>query len=518
MRRALLLVALLGAARVVAAQAPIVDSIAIVTDDIFAADESSNVLFDLANLLHVKTRTSIVRRELLFRAGEPYDADAVAETGRNLRALRIFRDVTIDSLRVNGRLVVRVHTSDGWSTSLNVGGGSTGNQFTWNLGLVESNLLGTATRVGVDYRKEVDRTAWRLSGTVPRLGASRVRLDGFYDALSDGSRWRANGGVPFRAYEDRMSVVVAADGGNHRRLVYRDGVLDQSWWYRADGVHAVGALAVRRSGTGYLRLGVGAQVRHHELVFQPDTSVPPAVTPDSVFGAVGIVADWLVARYQVVRHFNGFGREEDLDLSTGLAGGLWAAPAAFGYGEDGIGFEAHARTGVPFGPNFMRLEARASGRLIAGGIDTATVVGTLTVGLRPLPRQSTVLYVRAGAEQRPVPSREFELGGRQGGPRAFQAYSFTGDRMLWGTLEHRWFITDDLFHLMGIGLASFVDWGGAWYHDEAPRRGGDVGLGVRFGPSRASGLNVGRFDVAWRFGDGVGTDRWVLSFGNAYTF
>ncbi len=55
----------------------------------------------LANALHIQTRAVTVRRELLFRPGEPYDSASVAESERNLRSLGIFRRVTIDSVRTD---------------------------------------------------------------------------------------------------------------------------------------------------------------------------------------------------------------------------------------------------------------------------------------------------------------------------------------------------------------------------------------------------------------------------------
>ena len=76
---------------------PVVRAVEIVRYDIFAPSEASNFAARAANGLHFTTRAGVVRRELLFRAGEPYDSARVAETARNLRFLSIFRAVTIDT-------------------------------------------------------------------------------------------------------------------------------------------------------------------------------------------------------------------------------------------------------------------------------------------------------------------------------------------------------------------------------------------------------------------------------------
>ncbi len=115
---------------------PVIDTIVVITHNVFSAEEArSNTLFRVANAIRFTTRTSVARRELLFKQGEVYDSANVAESERNLRALGIFRDAVIDSSTVDGKLVVTVQTFDGWSTQLNLNGRFTGGTFTWAAGL-----------------------------------------------------------------------------------------------------------------------------------------------------------------------------------------------------------------------------------------------------------------------------------------------------------------------------------------------------------------------------------------------
>ena len=90
--------------------------------------------------------------------------------------------------------------------------------------------------------------------------------------------------------------------------------------------------------------------------------------------------------------------------------------------------------------------------------------------------------------------------------------------MVWGSLEHRVFAVDEVAGLLGIGFAAFIDYGGAWFRDEPRRMGGDVGLGLRLGTTRSAGPNVGRIDLAYKFGHGIDGKRWVVSFGRGFAF
>jgi outer membrane protein assembly factor BamA len=132
-------------------------------------------------------------------------------------------------------------------------------------------------------------------------------------------------------------------------------------------------------------------------------------------------------------------------------------------------------------------------------------------------RQSTGLAVQLGMQDSPPPGGEFDLG-FEVPLRAFDPHAFVGTRVAWATFEHRWFAWDNILGLLAIGFAGFADYGGAWYEAQDPRSGGDVGVGIRIGTSMASVPRLARLDLAYRFGDGVGDQRWRVSFGGAFPF
>jgi hypothetical protein len=520
-RPALLCLLLVVAAPSLRAQAPAIDTVIVVTHDVFdAAEVGRSPLFAVANAVRFKTRPEIVRRELLFRAGEPYDSARVAETERNLRALGLFRYVRIDTTRINQKLAAVVETRDGWTTELQLNARSTGGEFTWSAGLVERDFLGMAAAVGAQYRHDPDRTAVTLLANWNRVLGTRLLAAGSYDDRSDGRIGNWSLGLPFRAFADRRSLEMSGEAGRHRVLQFRDGDSVDAVQRRALKLRLSGALAPYTGGRGYLRTGFVAQLKREAYVRSADTLLP---VPDSVSGAVGAQLDWRRARFLVVNHYNGFARDEDIDLSTRVRLATWVAPAAFGYAQGGVGPELDLQTGAAAGKAFLRLEVQANGLFTADGLDSGRVWSGLTLAARVASRHATILHVEAGMRQGMPPGSEIDLGHGLG-PRAFDSHAFTGTRSAWATLEHRWFAVDEVLHLLGIGFAGFVDFGGAWYANEPARAGGDVGLGLRLGATRATGANVGRLDLSYRFGDewsfadGASGHRWVLSLGRSYAF
>lgn len=494
---------------------PVIDSVALISRNVFDPDEAAkSFLFRLMNAYHIRTQPFVVRQELLFGEGQPWDSAAAAETARNLRALGLFRAVRVDTTRVAGRLVARVNTADAWTTTVQMEAQSTGGQLEWGLGLKEKNLLGTGTLGRVKFRHKVDRNELTVEGSQNRLLGTRARVHLRYDFLSDGNQGVWTFGVPFRAFAERQAVEFPGALAMRRELQFRDGQVFREFWRRMVRQNVSAAYAPAANELGFVRVGFLGQLKRDEYLAIADTAL---AVPDTVRAAMGGFVEYARARFKVTRYYLAFRRDVDVDLSTRLRVETWLAPAAFGYDRTGIGPRVAFQAALPFGPNFARVQIEANGLFTGAGLDSGQVHATLDLVSQLIPRSATVLHVEAGAQEGVAPGREIDLG-LGVGPRAFAAHAFAGTRSVWGTIEQRFFVVDAFLDLFGIGFAAFLDYGGAWFPDQGPRAGGDAGVGLRLSSTRAGDVTVGRLDLSYRFGEGFVGNRWVVSFGRAVGF
>jgi hypothetical protein len=482
--------------------------------DIFDPTERS-WLARVANALHVQTRAGTIRRELLFRQGEPYDSARVAESARNLRALGVFRRVKIDSVRTDSGLVLRVLTKDGWSTQADWRFRSAGGEVAFTIGLVENNLLGTASTAAVRYRKTPDRTSILLGLRRPRLFFGRVGLAVQYENRSDGRIGAFSLEQPFFSLTSRSGFLVGVEDHDERVLRFFDGESKarDTLTRRFTLVRASAARSIQASSTGFVRLGLEGQVRREDFV--PEGS--PAPFPKTVTGALGPYIVWNRANFLVARGVAGFAREEDVDLGATLRLGLLAAPKAFGYDRDGLAPQLSARLGGLVPGGFGYLEAVANGLYTSAGLDSGSVQLAATAVLQPARGQVGILHLEGGWIENPLPGAEFDLGLGYG-PRAFRNHAFTGDRTIFGTAEYRLTVADDFLGLIGLGVAGFVDHGGAWYAGSPRRVGWDAGIGIRLGASRSTETEALRFDLARRFANDAQGAGWVVTVGKGFVF
>jgi hemolysin activation/secretion protein len=166
---------------------------------------------------------------------------------------------------------------------------------------------------------------------------------------------------------------------------------------------------------------------------------------------------------------------------------------------------------------FAYVEALANGLYTSAGLDSGTVQVAATAVLQPGPRHVAVFHADAGWRENPVPGEEFDLG-LGTGPRAFGSHAFTGDRSIFITAEYRYTVVEDLFNMGSLGIAGFVDHGGAWYAGSRRRLGWDAGVGLRVGASRSSVTDALRFDLARRFATDAEPAGWVLTVGKGFAF
>jgi hypothetical protein len=495
-----------------------IDTVVVHNTNIFPDELAEELGFvaKAANALHIRTRAAVIRRTILVGPGDAYDSARVAESERALRALGVFRFVAIDTARRDaGPLALRVVTADGWSTKPQFGFSTAAGDETWEIGLVEENFLGLATTFVGIYRSTPDRNELELQYVSPHFLTRHARLFVYGLDRSDGLRGAWRYGLPFYHTAARRSLVVEGDAADERVLIFRDGGLDTALTRRAVRVGLRGGVALHATNREYTRLWLAGQWRREDY-----SAEDAAVVPRSQFGAVGAGVEWRRVRFRVLQRFNSYARQEDVNLSQHLRVGLWATPRAWGYPVDraGVGPELQGQLSTVWRAGFAALRVVGNAIYTSAGLDSGRVRASVTVADQNLPRQTWLLFVEAGVAARPRPGGEFDPWSEGSGPRLFGAHAFTGTRLAWGTLENRILVVDEFSGLVGVGLAPFVDYGGAWYADQAPRYGGNVGLALRLGPTRSVRAEATEIAVGYRFGEGWRNRHWAIAVRKGFVF
>ena len=142
-------------------------------------DKRFSWAYRIANSLHVKTKRSVIERELLFGPGDCFDQYLLDETERLLRNYRFLSQVDLFGVpQPDGSYHVIVDTQDQWSTQVDLRVAFDEGLQIEGFRLRETNVLGTGQEVGLFY---IDRDVTRdygVSYATPQLAGTRWDLSG----------------------------------------------------------------------------------------------------------------------------------------------------------------------------------------------------------------------------------------------------------------------------------------------------------------------------------------------------
>jgi hypothetical protein len=226
--------------------------------------------------------------------------------------------------------------------------------------------------------------------------------------------------------------------------------------------------------------------------------------------------------FEVERGVSFLSRDEDFDLGGGVALEVGYSPPILG-ADSAFEGELHLEKGLRFPNGFLRGSVALSSRSRDGGFENALATGQLFAVWRPAPesRHTAVARTLFAWGDRLDPEIQLAADGATG-LRGYRLHAFTGDRKLIVNVEDRIRITPELFHLIELGAAVFLDAGYAWPGGQPVRLSDlrtDVGAGLRIGLPRASRHSLLRLDIAYALSpDWRGRRGWLFSFSSSQAF
>ncbi len=483
----------------------VIGEIIINNGDIFDPDKEgeNNWLFRTANKLHINTRPRVIRSLLLFKPGDPYSPQRIAESERIIRESPYLYDADIRVVRYqDNKIDVVVDTRDVWTLSGGIGFGRSGGVNDARLGLQDSNFLGTGKDITVQWSTDVERTSMLYRYRDPNVGGSRVRMGLSYRDNSDGESWAVESDRPFYALDTRWAVGGGALTDTRVDARWDLGVITDEFTqdetrYSIYGGTSKGLVNGR---VGRWRYGY----TYSQSLFSPAPDGPEnSIIPDDLtLSYPWFSYERIEDNYVEVHDLNLIHRTEDLNLGQTMRFRLGYSSEAFGANRDQFIFASFYGNGLSPGlGQMMFLTAHGNGRFGPSGTENVVIGGQSQYYLRNLGRHLFFVGFEAGIAYNLDLENQLLLGGDTG-LRGYPLRYQTGDRRFLLTVEQRFFTDWHLFKLLRVGGAVFADAGAAWYADDRnnPTNLGllrDVGFGLRLSSSRSSDGAMIHVDVAF---------------------
>ncbi|HEY6556039.1 MAG TPA: hypothetical protein VI072_02155 [Polyangiaceae bacterium] len=491
-----------------------VESIRIVRLEVF--DERDPVP-DFINVFHVTSQPYVIRRELLFHEGEPYDAVKFAESARNLRATSQLSVVLVLAVRgsTEDRVRVLVITKDIWSLRLNWDVKLANSQIaSLILNPTEQNLFGTHTSIGLRFRLVPDTYSFGAQFSNRRVLGSRMQAsvganvifnrdsgdsEGSYGYAFFGqplysrrSTWGFQTGVAWlkeisrsfvgleqRFYDARPASAPGACQGDPRCI---------PWIYQTERAVAE-ATFVRSFGRRYkydLRFGAELDHREYEL---PDLPGYDAAAVRTFQGDALPVSDTRIsplaelhaydANFVRLLDFETLSLQEDVSVGHELLWRVYPASRDLGSSRDLIGSYAALAYTLPVSDGIVRVLGSSTIELAAEDEHDALFEAALRL---VTPRFAFGRFVYDGLllnRYQNYLNRRFVIGGDTR-LRGYAPAAFIGKDLLASSVEFR----SRPIEIMSVqvGAALFYDAGDAFdgFDELNVKHGAGAGLRVLF--------------------------------------
>lgn len=483
-----------------------IGEIIIDNDNIFDLDDprENKLLYRAANRLHIRTLPRIIRHQLLFRSGDPYSQRLLEESERILRSNQYLANARIEPVHyVDGRVDVRVTTTDVWTLKPRVDFGRNGGTNTGTYGFEESNLLGTGISLSLLHDSSVDREANMIKYHDRELSGSRYSLSAEYSDTDEGSGYLLDLGLPFYALDSRRSHGIALLHDDRIDTLYDRGDARAEFRHEVNKyqIHAGISSGLRKGWARRYSFGLGLS----EHRFSPDGDVALPVTgllpADRKYVYPFVNVDVIEDDYAVLMNHDQIGRVEDIFYGTRMNLQLGYAATAFGSLDNALLLDARTSKGfgVP-GEDALYTAVNLSTRWQDGQARNLLLTPTASWYHRHSPRRTLYSSLTANFGSNLDLDNPLYLGG-DNGLRGYPLRYQGGERSLLYTIEERYFTNWYPFRLFRVGGAVFFDIGRTWGDNPVGAENlgwlRDAGFGLRIGNNRSGSGRVIHVDLAF---------------------
>ena len=497
-----------------AQEVPRIDTVEIRPTNVFSDEEASVAFFPyrFANLLHIRTKTSFIQNQLLFKPGDPLLPELLAETERNLRAFGLFRRAYV---RAEGTRVV-VETADAWTLLLRGSLSNKGGVTTYSIGAEEYNLLGLGMQFGFGWEKETDRSSRSVFFIAPDAFAPHAILDVQASDLSDGQHSTFAYGRGFYALEVPWALESFLDRALSDTKLYAGGEEAAVWKQREHDARLSGGTLLSGDLTGANRLLGSIEWSEVRLRAGGEGPPPPSgPSADRTFLFLSLGFEHVGSNWITRRQVEKIERDEDFNLAPTVRVEMGVSPNLEGTRAAGR-LLTSLGAGTSFSSGFALFSATGSTRL-DDGVQNATVGADVRGYLLTGP-WAFVGHVGTLVGWRLDPEVQIPLDGSTG-VRGYRLHAVEGDRRLVMNAEARVLVVPEILSLLSFGLAAFGDAGYSWGPPDGSWTLADAGVGVRIGITRASKNSLVRVDVARVLHpDPLGRTGWLVSFASSQAF
>ncbi len=490
--------------------------------DVYSSEEARHGrLYQLADSLHVETRRSVIEKFLLFRTGDPYSPERLAETERNLRAMQFLKLASVvTSPPHDGVVDVTVITQDSWSIAPETQAGSKGGKSTIGATLSETNLLGLGKDLELGWQHGVDRSRVGVVYSDPAFFAPYWRANFGYAVNSDGYDHRFQVMRPFYSFATPWATEQSFTGFRQADHLYSGGVEVERFRQQHREITSSFGLTLNPNDSNAQRITAGFRSVDDSFSFMHRYNAQ-RLPENREFRYLFVRYETIANDFVKLNFVNKDVRYEDFNLGRQVSVEGGVSPPVLGADRTTSYMRLAAANGKWLGNGFVQPAMSVSSRMDGGLKNTVASASVLFVRRGGRASYPAAFFSRVAFNSgwRMDTEQQFFADGLNG-LRGYRAHAFAGSRSVVINVEERLYLGHEILQLASPGIVAFADAGNATNggFSNLLRLKSDIGVGLRVGLPRTP-KNLLRVDLAYAINrDPLGRKGWLIAFSSGQAF
>lgn len=461
--------------------------------------DENNSLYLFLNTLHINTRPSVVRAQLLFEEGETLNVKKIQESERILRKRPYLTNAYIIPLTVCAEQVdIMVVTQDSWALEPQISLSKESEGTKSGFAIADGNIFGTGNSLTIGYEQNAQRNLISYDFSNPHIFNSQIATKIYYADTSDGRDTILDISRPFHSLETPWAAgFYTQDVTLEAPIRHMDEQINE---FRHQTMHnrVYFGLATDVTPTHTQRWLAGISNEEDNFFETDDTLQPIPGERKAVYPWVEY--QYLENRYGVFKNVNQIQRPEDIALGQNLSFRLGYGGTQFDNPDDVVRYIGKYTYIVDFDSEHifettLNLDGRHYSKL--DGLNSAVAGINLTYNYFQDEKRRWYMGLNYDIGQDLAQYEELTVGdisGLRGYPTDYQR----GDERYVFTVERRYFTDIHIFNLLRVGAVVFFDMGKAWGVEQygySPLLS-NVGFGLRLSSSKVRIGNVVHVDIA----------------------
>jgi hypothetical protein len=479
-------------------QAPLrIGRITIDATPVFTASDAGG-FYRAANLLHMQTRPALLRRFLLFKEGDPYDPEKLAETERNLRLFEFLTSVSVTAGPPHDGVVdVAVVTHDAWTTDVTGDFSNEGGKSAYDVDVTQQDLFGSGSEIDVRTESGIERRAHSIAYRHPAAFGPYWNLEALYSHNSDGNEELIRLDRPLFSYTTRWATNFLFDHDLRNERIFELGEVSARFRHQHRRISLSRSLVLATNRNGSSSIVGGVDLLDDSFANLP--ARPLDVIPASRhFRFLDAGYESTGFQYVKLDYIDRDRLEQDFNLGHVASMHLSVSPRTSSNRPVTWRARLNESIGHAFSEgSFLIAQLGASAR--APGNRNGIVFGDLRFVSRLYTQYPQTFVAHAHVDAGSQLDRDVQFyADAQNGLRAYPDFAFEGSRRFIVNAEHRVFLGRELLQIFGPSIAVFVDSGQAADRDLRLRgMKTDAGVGLRIGIAPLGA--VIRIDLSYAF-------------------